>query len=444
MVQCMAPSGVDVRVAAHQQPSYGAVISLGLGGSVAMANPRRSVRVIPLTDADARRLILSSPIVPLLADRDGEVDQTELAALEDLLLQLAWAVEQMPELADVELNPPCWPPARRCRSPRPGCGWRRRRGRPTPRSDVSIDAQRPVDGVDPHHLFGVSMAGVLVGLGPAVGVVLLGQPAVGQGDVVGGGVGGQPSSPSGRAASTGRPPLRVRRRDRRRRSRARSTSARPRWASARHRRGSPPVAPASGAGDRPRPRCARRRRACRPGDGRARRLGGPQVDDDLVARLRSRCRPRPGRVLDRFRLNTWNANVRLLDWPARSSPIVGVNVARFRLNTLLNAQREIRGGPQLAARWASPGTVAHRAPVASRRSDRDLEHLGGRTLAAIRGVVATRQSAIRARAARPSFSPAFSVARSAEGPSCQPARPGPGVRTQTGSGSGQAGRGRRR
>jgi len=105
MVQRMAPAGVDVRVAAHQQPAYGAVISLGLGGSVAMANPRRSVRVIPLTDADARRLILSSPIVPLLSDRDGEVDETELAALEVLLLQLAWAVEQVPELADVELNP---------------------------------------------------------------------------------------------------------------------------------------------------------------------------------------------------------------------------------------------------------------------------------------------------------------------------------------------------
>ncbi len=105
MVQCMAPSGVDVRVAAHQQPSYGAVISLGLGGSVALANPRRSVRVIPLTDADARRLIMSSPIVPLLADGAGEVDQAEVSALEDLLLQLAWAVEQLPELADVELNP---------------------------------------------------------------------------------------------------------------------------------------------------------------------------------------------------------------------------------------------------------------------------------------------------------------------------------------------------
>ncbi len=105
MVQCMAPAGVDVRVAAHQQPSYGAVISLGLGGSVAMANPRRSVRVIPLTDADAQRLILSSPIVPLLADARGELDPKEISALEELLLRLAWAVEQLPELADVELNP---------------------------------------------------------------------------------------------------------------------------------------------------------------------------------------------------------------------------------------------------------------------------------------------------------------------------------------------------
>ena len=108
MVQRMAPSGVDVRVAAHQQPSYGAVISLGLGGSVAQANPRRSVRVIPLTDADARRLILSSPLVPLLDDPllgEAEGVEGELTALEELLLRLAWVVEQIPELADVELNP---------------------------------------------------------------------------------------------------------------------------------------------------------------------------------------------------------------------------------------------------------------------------------------------------------------------------------------------------
>jgi acyl-CoA synthetase (NDP forming)/RimJ/RimL family protein N-acetyltransferase len=101
VVQGMAPSGVDVRIAAHQQPSYGAVISLGLGGSVAQANLQRSIRVLPLTDADARRLIDSSPLVPLLAEH-GALPETHL---ETLLLRLAWVVEHVPELADVELNP---------------------------------------------------------------------------------------------------------------------------------------------------------------------------------------------------------------------------------------------------------------------------------------------------------------------------------------------------
>ena len=58
------------------------------------------MRVLPLTDADARRLIDASPIVPLLV---GQGETTE--HLEALLLRLAWVVEHVPELADVELNP---------------------------------------------------------------------------------------------------------------------------------------------------------------------------------------------------------------------------------------------------------------------------------------------------------------------------------------------------
>ena len=101
MVQAMAPAGVDVRVAAHQEPSYGAVISLGLGGSVAQANPQRSVRVLPLTDVDARWMVDASPLGPLLLDHAP----TAVRHLEALLLDLAWIVEHVPELADVELVP---------------------------------------------------------------------------------------------------------------------------------------------------------------------------------------------------------------------------------------------------------------------------------------------------------------------------------------------------
>ena len=101
MVQRMAPSGVDALVAGHQDPAYGSIISLGLGGSVTDANPRRAVRVLPLTDADARRLVDASPLAPLLS----LMAESEAPHLEALLLRLAWVIEQLPELADIELNP---------------------------------------------------------------------------------------------------------------------------------------------------------------------------------------------------------------------------------------------------------------------------------------------------------------------------------------------------
>jgi hypothetical protein len=85
----------------HQQPLYGAVISVGLGGSAAQANLERAVRVLPLTDADAGRLVATSPLVPL---RD-EQGPRGVSDLQDLLVRAAWVVEHLPELADLELNP---------------------------------------------------------------------------------------------------------------------------------------------------------------------------------------------------------------------------------------------------------------------------------------------------------------------------------------------------
>jgi acyl-CoA synthetase (NDP forming)/RimJ/RimL family protein N-acetyltransferase len=101
MVQRMAPTGFDVLVAGHQDATHGPVVSLGLGGGVAAANPQRALRVLPLTDADARRLIDASPLGGLI-HADGE-DRTP--HLEALLLRLGFVLEQLPELLDVELNP---------------------------------------------------------------------------------------------------------------------------------------------------------------------------------------------------------------------------------------------------------------------------------------------------------------------------------------------------
>jgi acyl-CoA synthetase (NDP forming)/GNAT superfamily N-acetyltransferase len=103
VVQEQAPIGVDVLVTAHQHPSFGGVVSLGIGGVMSAANPMLPMRVLPLTDADADRLIAAAPIASLLAaDSAGG---SAVVACRDLLVRLGAVLEIVPELADVLLNP---------------------------------------------------------------------------------------------------------------------------------------------------------------------------------------------------------------------------------------------------------------------------------------------------------------------------------------------------
>jgi acyl-CoA synthetase (NDP forming) len=103
VVQEMVPPGADVLVGAHQHPSFGGVMSIGIGGVMAAANPELPMRILPLTDSDAERLVRSSPIAPLLAaeDRDGGA----ASVCTQFLAQLSAVLEALPEIADVLLNP---------------------------------------------------------------------------------------------------------------------------------------------------------------------------------------------------------------------------------------------------------------------------------------------------------------------------------------------------
>jgi hypothetical protein len=103
VVQQMVPPGADVLIGAHQHPSFGGVVSIGIGGVMAAANPDLPMRILPLTDSDAERLVSSSPIAALLAaeDPDGGV----ASACHRFLAQLSAVLEALPEMADVLLNP---------------------------------------------------------------------------------------------------------------------------------------------------------------------------------------------------------------------------------------------------------------------------------------------------------------------------------------------------
>ena len=75
----MVAPGVDVAVRVSDHPTVGPVLSLGLGGAAAALDPPTDVRVLPLTDLDAARLVAGSRLAPALDDADR-------AALEAALL----------------------------------------------------------------------------------------------------------------------------------------------------------------------------------------------------------------------------------------------------------------------------------------------------------------------------------------------------------------------
>ena len=101
LVQAMVEPGVECLIGVHRHPVLGDVMTLGAGGAVAERLEQVALRILPLTDADARRLVDSSRVGALV---DDAAPGTR-AALEDLLLRVGALADAVPEIAQVRLNP---------------------------------------------------------------------------------------------------------------------------------------------------------------------------------------------------------------------------------------------------------------------------------------------------------------------------------------------------
>ncbi len=100
VVQRMVPAGVEVIVELEQDPIFGPVVGVGLGGAFAEEIGDRSARSLPLTDLDVADLIASSRAARALR-RAGAAT----AALEDLVSRVARLVDDVPEIDVLRLNP---------------------------------------------------------------------------------------------------------------------------------------------------------------------------------------------------------------------------------------------------------------------------------------------------------------------------------------------------
>jgi acyl-CoA synthetase (NDP forming)/RimJ/RimL family protein N-acetyltransferase len=104
LVQQMVPRGVETTVGVVQDPAFGPLVGFGMAGVEAELLGDRGFRILPLTDVDARELITSVKGAPLLFGYRG-APPADVAALEQLLLRVARLVDDIPEIAELDLDP---------------------------------------------------------------------------------------------------------------------------------------------------------------------------------------------------------------------------------------------------------------------------------------------------------------------------------------------------
>jgi acetyl coenzyme A synthetase (ADP forming)-like protein len=104
VVQRMAPRGVEMLVGVVHDPQFGPVVACGAGGVQVELLRDVSVRLTPLSYEDASEMIHNLKTFPLLNGfRGGAV--YDVAALEDGLLRVSAMVEDLPQIAELDLNP---------------------------------------------------------------------------------------------------------------------------------------------------------------------------------------------------------------------------------------------------------------------------------------------------------------------------------------------------
>jgi acyl-CoA synthetase (NDP forming)/RimJ/RimL family protein N-acetyltransferase len=104
VVQVMAERGVDTVLRVHDDRSFGALMSFGVGGLATDLLQDRSYAVVPLTTLDAAELITGPKAFPLLTGYGG-AEPADIPALVELALRLSRLAEELPEVVECTLDP---------------------------------------------------------------------------------------------------------------------------------------------------------------------------------------------------------------------------------------------------------------------------------------------------------------------------------------------------
>jgi acetyl coenzyme A synthetase (ADP forming)-like protein len=104
LVQPFVRGGTELLAGVVQDPVFGPLVAFGPGGVLAELIGEAQFRLAPLTDLDAQELVRSGKAGRLVAGFRGAAPADE-TALVDLLLRLSLLADDLPEVAELDLNP---------------------------------------------------------------------------------------------------------------------------------------------------------------------------------------------------------------------------------------------------------------------------------------------------------------------------------------------------
>ena len=104
LVQPLIRGGVELLVGAVADPVFGPLVALGPGGTLAELIGGASFRLAPLTDADAEELVSTGKVALLLGGFRG-ASAADTDAVSELLVRVGRLVDDVPEVAELDLNP---------------------------------------------------------------------------------------------------------------------------------------------------------------------------------------------------------------------------------------------------------------------------------------------------------------------------------------------------
>ena len=104
LIQPMITDGVEVLVGVVHEPVFGPLVVFGLGGVATDVLGDHAARLTPLSDNDADDMIREIRAAPLLYGHRGSTP-VDLASLSDMLLRVSRLADDVPEIAELDLNP---------------------------------------------------------------------------------------------------------------------------------------------------------------------------------------------------------------------------------------------------------------------------------------------------------------------------------------------------